>query len=137
MKKNQVPQDEGSLSRNHIREICYAVDENGAYTQVSSSGWEVKTRALDESLALINQRIARAKESVLAGTLSPVAYYMEFCRMDIAILASYTGIHRWFVKRHFRPAVFRRLKEKTLRKYADAFGISVETLTAFSPQAHS
>jgi len=130
VKKNEVPQDEGSLAKKNVHELCYAVDENGRYTTVQSRGWEVKTLALNESLELIEERIADTKRAVMAGTLSPIAYFMELHRMDLPLLASYVGIHRWFVKRHFNPKHFRKLSEKTLRKYADVFGISVEQLTS-------
>ncbi len=128
MKKDQVPQDDGSLAKKNISELCYAVDENGHYTTVSSTGWEAKTLALNESLDLIEERIAASEHAVLAGKVSPIAYYMELHRMDVALLASYVGIHRWFVKRHFHPKRFLQLKEKTLQKYANAFGITVEQL---------
>jgi len=130
VKKNEVPQDIGSLAKKNVHELCYAVDEKGNYTAVPSSGWEVKTLALNESLDLIEERIGEAKQAVLAGTRSPIAYYMELNRMDIPLLASYVGIHRWFVKRHFNPKHFSKLKEKTLRKYAEVFGITVEQLTS-------
>lgn len=130
MKKNEVPQDEGSLAKKNVHEICYAVDENGRYTTVPSRGWEAKTLALNESLELIEERIAEKKRAVLAGELSPLAYFMELHRMDIPLLASYAGIHRWFVKRHFHPKRFLKLNKKTLQKYADVFGITIEELTS-------
>src|SRR5690606_22732808 len=89
MKKNEVPQDDGSLARKNVHELCYAVDEDGRYTTVPSRGWEVKTLALNESLELIEERIAATKLAVLEGALSPIAYYMELNRMDIPLLASY------------------------------------------------
>lgn len=131
MKKEQVPQDNGSLSK-VAQELCYAVDENGNYTTVQSSGWEVKSAALDESMQLIQERVEETKKEVEAGKLSPLAYFMEVHRMDISILASYAGIHHWFVKRHFNPKRFKKLSDKTLKKYADVFEISVEDLKNFS-----
>lgn len=128
MKTHQVPQDEGTLSQNNMSELCYALDENGEFVAVSSTGWEPKTLALNESLKLIEERTAQKKREVLAGTCSPIAYFMELNRMDIALLASYVGIHRWFVKRHFHPKRFSKLSEKTLQKYARAFGVSMEEL---------
>jgi len=130
MKKNEVPQDEGSLAKKNVHELCYAVDENGRYTTVPSRGWEAKTLALNESLELIEERIADKKRAVIAGELSPLAYFMELHRMDIPLLASYVGIHRWFVKRHFHPKRFRNLNKKTRQKYADVFGITIEELTS-------
>lgn len=128
MNKDEVPQDNGSLAKKNVHELCYAIDENGRYSAVPSSGWDVKTLALNESLKLIDERVASAKRAVLAGELSPIAYYMELNRMDLPLLANYVGMHRWFVKRHFRPARFAKLKDKTLQKYADAFGITVAQL---------
>ncbi len=131
-----MPQDDGSLAKKNISELCYAVDENGRYTTVHSTGWEAKTLALNESLALIDERIAETKQAVLAGEISPIAYYMELHRMDVPLLASYVGIHRWFVKRHFHPKRFHRLNAKTLQKYADTFGVSIEQLKAPFPESN-
>lgn len=133
MKKEQVPQDDGSLSKKDIHELCYAVDENGNYTTVQSSGWDVKSAALDESMQLIEERINETKKDIANGKLSPIAYFMEVHRMDLSILASYAGIHRWFVKRHFHPKRFRKLSDKTLKKYADVFDISVDELKNYTP----
>jgi hypothetical protein len=35
---------------------------------------------------------------------------------------------KWRVKRHFKPTVFAKLNDKILKKYADAFAISVDQL---------
>jgi hypothetical protein len=126
MKKQEVPQDPGSLDTKNISELCYAVDENGQYTTVQSKGWEVKSIALEESLNLIEERVEANKQAYLDGELSPIPYYMELNRMDLPLLASYVGIHRWFVKRHFKPSVFRKLKNSTMEKYAAVFSITVE-----------
>lgn len=133
MKKEQVPQDNSGLAKKNIHELCYAVDENGNYTTVQSSGWDVKASALDESLELIEERIKETKIEISKGKLSPLAYFMEVHRMDLQILASYAGIHRFFVKRHFNPKRFQKLSDKTLKKYADVFGISIEELKKFKP----
>lgn len=133
MKKEQVPQDKGSLSEKNLNELCYAVDENGNYTTVQSSGWDVKSVALDESMNLIQERIEQTKKEIVEGKLSPIAYFMEFNKMDLPLLASYVGIHKWFVKRHFNPKRFKKLSSETLKKYADAFDISVEELQNFKP----
>ena len=51
--------------------------------------------------------------------------------MDLEILSNYVGIWKFFIKRHSKPNVFRKLKESTLKKYAEAFEISVEELKHF------
>lgn len=133
MKKDEIPQDEGSLAKIGVNELCYAVDENGNYTTAKSSGWEVKNAALDESMQLIQERVGAAKKDFQDGKASPIPYFMELHRMDISILAAYVGIHRWFVKRHFHPKRFQKLSDKTLKKYADVFELSVDELKNFKP----
>ena len=53
---------------------------------------------------------------------------VELHKMDVGILASYVGFWQWKVKRHFKPSVFKKLSDKTLNKYADAFDISIDEL---------
>lgn len=128
MKKNEVPQDKSSLEARDFKELCYAVDDNGEYTTVNSSGWAPKTIALDNTIEDINERVADAKSRVLAQQTSPVEYYMEFHKMDVGILAHYVGYAKWRVKRHFKPKVFNTLSIKALQKYADAFDITIDQL---------
>ncbi|SRR5690554_3873350 len=128
MKKEEVPQDESNLESANFRELCYAVDDNGEYTTANSSGWEPKTIALSNAIAEINQRIADAKQRVVDGETSPIEYYMELHKMDVGILASYVGFWKCKVRNHFKPKVFGKLNDKTLGKYAEVFGISVDEI---------
>ena len=41
------------------------------------------------------------------------------------------GLTRWQVRRHFRPAVFRKLKDETLQEYARIFRVSTDVLRNF------
>ncbi|HLI92594.1 MAG TPA: hypothetical protein VKU83_03260 [Puia sp.] len=127
MKKDEVPQDPGSLGK-VTREICYATDDKGKYTTELSQGWEVKTGALDVAWQDITERVKAAGEKVLRGEASPLLYFMELKLMDAAVLAGYTGLWKWQVKRHLRPAAFSRLSGRKLRRYAEVFEISVEEL---------
>ncbi|KIQ21367.1 MULTISPECIES: hypothetical protein [Flavobacterium] len=128
MEKEKVPQDKSNLTKNNVKELLYATDENGNYTTTLSTGWEPKTIALSNSIDDINERIAEAKMQVETGEASPICYYMELNKMDLTILASYVGLWKWRVKRHFKPEVFAKLNDKILKKYADAFDISVAEL---------
>ncbi|MCK0145094.1 hypothetical protein MWU78_05495 [Arenibacter sp. F26102] len=128
MKKNEVPQDKSNLESANFKELCYAIDENGEYTTELSSGWDPKTIALNNAVEVINERISDSKQRVKDHKVSPLEYYMELHKMDLPILASYVGIWKWRVKRHFRPAIFKKLNNKTLQKYADVFDITIEEL---------
>jgi hypothetical protein len=127
MKAKEVPQDNSHL-KSASREVYYAVNEDGEYTKELSTGWDVKTIALDNTLEEIERRVQAAKQRVKNNETSPIEYFMEFHKMDVPILASYVGFWQWQVKRHFKPTVFQRLNSKKLQKYADVFEISIEEL---------
>lgn len=132
MKREEVPQDKSNLESSNFRELCYALDENGQYTTEKSTGWEPKTVALSNAIEQINERIENAKKRVRAGETSAIEYYMELHKMDVGILASYVGLWKWQVKRHFRPSVFKKLGEKTLNRYTGVFEITIEELKDIS-----
>lgn len=132
MKKGEVPQDKSPLGEANIKELCYAVDENGEYTTALSSGWEPKAIVQQETMNLYNERIEEARQQVMEGKASPVVYYMELQRMDWTTLAGYMGLWTWRCKRHGKPNVFRKLNTKTIDKYAKLFGITSEELIAFN-----
>ncbi|WP_439480907.1 hypothetical protein [Chryseobacterium aquaticum] len=131
MKKQDIPQDESNLKSANMTEVLYVTDENNNYSTANSIGWEAKKAALDESMALINERIQQAKEDVANNLVSPIIYFMEFNKMDLSVLASYMGMWQWTVKRHAKPKNFKKLSDSTLKKYADTFGISVNELKNF------
>jgi hypothetical protein len=51
--------------------------------------------------------------------------------MDPLTLAQAMGLYCSQVKRHLKPAVFKKLDDKTLSEYARIFGISVDALQHF------
>lgn len=136
MKQTEVPQDKGNLSKSNMKELVYAIDDNGKYTTELSTGWEPKTIALSNSIDEINERIADSKQQVIDGKASPILYFMELNKMDFGILSSYVGLWQWQVKRHFKPKSFSKLNDKTLQKYADAFNISLNELKNYNPHAN-
>ena len=131
MKKQNLPQDESSLQAANMTELLYVTDENDNYTTANSIGWDAKKAALDESMELINERIEEAKQNVANNIVSPIIYFMELNKMDFQVLAAYVDKWQWTVKRQAKPHVFKKLSDSTLKKYADAFGISVDELKNF------
>jgi hypothetical protein len=127
MKAKDIPQDPGALDK-FTKEICYAVNESGEYVTKLSRGWEIKADALDVAWDDIAKRVEAARNKVKAGEVSPLLYYMELKLMDIDIVAAYTGIWKWRVKRHLKPKLFDKLSKKVLEKYANIFEVSVEDL---------
>lgn len=127
MKKEEVPQDLSSLGK-ITKEVCYATDNSGKYVTELSKGWEIKITALDAAWQDIEGRIAAARKKVLNAEASPLLFFMERGLMDVGILASYTSFWKWQIKRHLKQAVFKRLSEKKLQRYAEVFNISVDDL---------
>ena len=131
MKKDDVPQDLGSLGK-ITKEVCYATDSSGKYVAELSTGWDVKTTALDVAWNDINKRIDAAKEQVLNNNASPLLFFMEYRLMDISILADYTGFWKWQIKKHLKPGAFNNLPDTKLQRYAEAFNIKVEDLKSMT-----
>ncbi|MFD2967361.1 hypothetical protein [Sphingobacterium bambusae] len=132
MKKSEVPQDNGRVFEKGSRELYYAVDENGDYTTELSTGWDAKNVVQDHTMQELQERIEQARTDVRNNKVSPIVYFMELRRMDWQLVADYTGMWKWRVKRHSKPNVFRRLNERTLAKYADTFEISIDQLRNYT-----
>jgi hypothetical protein len=130
MKKEDLPQDKTTLT-DFTRDVYYVKNKEGAYEQALSSGWSVKSDALEGAWEEIDRRVALAIESFKAGEASPILYYMEKNLMDIPTLAGYAGQWSFCVKRHLKAKSFKRLSDKKLSKYAKAFKITIEELKNF------
>ncbi len=128
MKKNEVPQDNEGLHEGKFRDLCYAVDEDGNYVAVHSTGWTPKNAALKQAWAEVNDKIEEIKNEVIAGKLSPLAYHMEKNIMEVKLLSQYVGIPKRKIRRHLKPKYFNNLDLETLQKYADLFNITLDEL---------
>jgi hypothetical protein len=131
MKKEEVPQDLGALGK-ITKEVCYVTDSSGKYVTELSKGWDVKSSALNVAWDDIKERVAAARQQVLNNEASPILFFMEYRLMDLNLLAEYTGYWKWQIKRHLKADVFRTLSEKKLKKYAEAFNVTVEDLKSMT-----
>lgn len=127
MRERDVPQ-EGNRSLAGHRKAIYAVADNGKLRLVPSRGWEVEEIVTRQAVEDLERRAEDALARVLAGESSPLEYHMYRARMDLELLSQTTGLWRWRVRRHFKPAVFARLPLALRRRYAEALGVSVEAL---------
>ena len=127
MDNSQVPQHNISTYADNKKAI-YAVDENGDYTIVASSGWEVEEEATKQALVELERLANNAYDQVVSGEVSPLYFHMYNRRMDLQTLAQTTGLFKWRIKRHFKPMIFNKLSKKMLECYGDTLGISVEDL---------
>ena len=127
MREEHVPQ-EGNSTLAGQRKVVYACRDSGDIGVTPSRGWEVEEIVTRQAVEEFERLQAEARQRALAGQASPLEYHMYKARMDLALLAQTSGMWRWRIRRHFRPEVFAGLSERTLRRYADALGLSIDAL---------
>jgi hypothetical protein len=130
MKLSEVPQDEIKTLQG-VKKTLYVVDDQGNYTRANTSGWEVEEIVLHQVIEDFEEKVRQAASRVRNNNTSPIEYYMYKKWMDTLTLAQAMGLYHWQVKRHLKPAVFKKLDDKTLSDYARIFGISVDALRHF------
>ena len=130
MKISEVPQDEVTALQGE-RKALYAVDDQGRYAQTTTRGWEVEEIVLHEVINDFEEQAGKAALRVRHHETSPIEYFMLKRWMDPLTLAQAMGLYRWQVKRHFKPEVFKKLRDKTLMEYARIFRVSIDALRNF------
>jgi hypothetical protein len=124
---SEVPQ-EGNATLAGLRKAVYARNAENRIVSVASAGWEVEEIVTQQAADIFSAYTTAAHARVLKGESSPLEYWMYAQRMDLATFAQSSGVWRWRIRRHFRPALFARLRPEMLDRYADALGISRQTL---------
>ncbi|MCX6284781.1 MAG: hypothetical protein NTW31_11175, partial [Bacteroidetes bacterium] len=94
------------------RELFYSYDEQGNFGKTVGYHGEPDRLVLQQSWDLFNDRTEEARQKVLAGTASPIVYYMEKILADPLGLSMMAGVSFWKVKLHFKPFFFKRLSDK-------------------------
>jgi len=122
-----VPQ-EGNATLGGHRKLVYARDPQGRVVGAPSRGWEAEEIVTTHAVDVLQAQAQAARERAAAGAASPLEYWMYACRMDVALLSQTSGFWQWRVRRHLQPRHFARLSAAQLARYADALGLSVETL---------
>jgi hypothetical protein len=129
MKEVVIP-NEGNESLEGIKKVMYAPNDSGEFEKhkYSSKVEEYCTKLAVEEYEILERQALKDIEAKIA---SPIAYYMYKNRMDIATLSSVVGLFSFRVKRHLKLKHFKKLSDKVLQKYADAFYIKIEDLKDF------
>jgi hypothetical protein len=130
MKISEIPQDEIKTLQG-VTKALYVTDEQGRYTQATTTGWEVEEIVLCQVIEDFEAKAGEAAARVRRNETSPIEYYMHKNWMDTLTLAQAMDLYGWQVKRHFRPDVFKKLSDKRLADYARLFRVSVNTLKNF------
>lgn len=128
MEKEQVPQDKNSYLEKNFKTVVYAIDQDGSYTKVPTIGWEPENFAQKQAWDSIEEDVEKTKKRVLAGELSPIAYYTEKYQYSLRRLSNLTGLSKRTIRKHFSPKVFAKTDPETLELYAQAFKVTVEQI---------
>lgn len=127
MQVDEVPQENIPIFHGG-RKAVYATTRDGHYTVATTTGSQVEqtvtSQAIEEFLRLRDE----ARQRVEAGKTAPLEYHMYAQRMDLLTLAQSSGLFRWRIRRHLKPAVFAKLSPKLLQRYADALGLTIDAL---------
>jgi len=124
-KSNPVYKDQAF---GQYRELLFSYGTDGKFEKKVGYHDEADRVTLQQAWDLFNDRIEAARQKVKAGEASPILYYMEKTLVTPMDLSMHTGIMVWRVKRHLKTKVFKRLSEKTLKKYAEVFNITLDQL---------
>ena len=118
------------------KEVFYSYDGNGEYNKSLISHGDVGSNNvfMQQMWDNFHERLIKAREEIIAGKLSPLAYHMERTRMDVLTLAVYMGFRPGKVKRHFKPGIYKKLSLAVKAKYAEIFDIDIAELENINPE---
>ena len=126
MQVQDIPQDNSKSYHGH-QKVIYGT-RDGHYEAATSTGWQDEAYATEQAVHELEEQTAAARLAVERGEYAPLYYYMYRYRHDVTSLSQATGLWRWQVRRHFKPAVFAKLSARTLQKYATALQLPRDQL---------
>ncbi|WP_428026882.1 hypothetical protein [Arcobacter sp.] len=129
MQKIEIPQENNS-TLNGQKKVMYGTNDNGEFQRINyaSSIEEFATITAVEEYKILEKECLKDIQNDIA---SPIKYYMYKNRMDLPTLSSAVGMFSFRVKRHLKMDIFKKLKDKTIQKYANVFDIKIEELKDF------
>ncbi len=129
MDKINIPLEENKTLDGQ-KKVMYAKNSSGDFHRVNygSSVEEFATKTAVEEYETLKKE---SLDNIKKGLSSPIEYFMYENRMDLPTLASIVGILQFRVKRHLKMPVFKKMNDKLLLKYAQAFNIGIDELKDF------
>lgn len=127
MQKKEVPQTHSDILQGQ-RKLVYALNEQGEYCGVPTSGWEAEELVTQDANDWFDEQAELARKECETRRASTLKFHMFKHRMDIPTLSQATGIWQWRVKRHLQLGGFESLPVRLQQRYADALGSTIEAL---------
>lgn len=129
MKKIDVPQENNSTLDGQ-KKVMYGTNDNGDFQRINYAS-SVEEYATITAVEEYKELEKECLEDIQNNIASPLKYYMYKNRMDLPTLSSAVDMFSFRVKRHLKMKIFKKLKDDTIKKYADAFNIKIEDLKDF------
>ncbi|HNW75329.1 MAG TPA: hypothetical protein PKJ28_00435 [Bacteroidales bacterium] len=121
------------LMYRYNREVFYSFNKETGFTQKVDYQYSANQQIIRQGWDAAEDRLDAVRQEIAAGILSPIAYHMERCLMELSILASYMKLSKWRIRRHLKPSGYHKLTPELRSKYAAVFGISVNELDNIDP----
>jgi hypothetical protein len=125
MKKCDAPQDSIAMYQGGNKAL-YVLGDEGKFEVAQSSGWSVEEAATLQAVEEFERLENEAYEHFIAGTVSPLAVWMNRRRMSLGTLSQCTDFWQWTIKRHLKPTVFSGLGVQKLQRYCDVLDVSMD-----------
>lgn len=129
MKKIDVPQENNSTLDGQ-KKVMYGTNKKGEFQRINYAS-SVEEFATITAVQEYKELEKECLEDIKKDISSPIKYYMYKNRMDLPTLSSMVDMFSFRVKRHLKMKHFKKLNNKILQKYADAFDIKIEELKDF------
>lgn len=130
MKKIEIPQENNS-TLNGQKKVMYGTNESGEFQRINY-GSSIEEFATITAVEEYKELEKECLEDIKKDLASPVKYFMYKNRMDLPTLTSVVDMFSFRVKRHLKMKYFKKLNNKILQKYANAFAIKIEELKDFN-----
>jgi hypothetical protein len=128
VREDEVPQDSENSTYGGGSKLIYARNCQGDYVAVKSAGWDVEAQATRSALTQLRQACQSSWQRACQGETAALEYYMCLRHMDLALLSQTSGLAKWRVKRHLRPATYAKLPPRLVQRYAQALQFDPEQL---------
>ncbi len=119
--------EKDSRVENEHQLILYVEREDQSFGPVQTGSYMVENYLEDLFEKKAKLKDARLQE-VLAGKISPLAYYKDLVDIGEGDLAARVGVSRRKLRSHLTPEGFAKLTVPLLRSYATVFGVPVAQL---------
>lgn len=119
--------EKDSIIDNNHQLILYVEKDDQTYGPVQTGSYMVENY-LEDFFDKKEKRRSQILHELIAGGISPIAYYKELVDIGEGDLARRAGISRRKLRLHMTPKGFARINVALLERYAVIFGIPVAHL---------